>query len=53
MANQLLPYRTPVLHSVAEREVRLAAAAAVAFTAAFSLAIATQRVAVLLGHSAG
>ena len=52
MTSQSLPYRTPVFRTVAERDVRLAAMAAVAFTAAFSLAIATQHVAALLGHSA-
>jgi type IV secretion system protein VirD4 len=52
MANQLLPYRMPVFRTVAERDVRLAATAAVAFTAAFSLAIATQHIAALLRHSA-
>ena len=52
MTSQSLPYRTPVFRTVAERDVRLAATAAVAFTAAFSLAIATQHVAALLGHSA-
>jgi len=52
MARQSLPYRTPLTRSVAEREVRLAATAAVAFTAAFSLAIATQHVVAMLGYSA-
>src|SRR5271156_2378088 len=52
MNSQSLPYRTPVFRTMAERDVRLAATAAVAFTAAFSLAIATQHVAALLGHSA-
>jgi len=52
MTSQSLPYRTPVFRTVAERDVRLAATAAVVFTATFSLAIATQHVAALLGHSA-
>jgi type IV secretion system protein VirD4 len=52
MTNQSLPYRTPVFHTVAERDVRLASTAAVVFTATFSLAIATQHVAAMLGHSA-
>jgi hypothetical protein len=52
MNRQSLPYRTPVFRTVAERDVRLAATVAVAFTATFSLAIATQHVAALLGNSA-
>ena len=50
MANQLLPYKAPTAGG--STELAVAAIAIVSFTAIFSLAVATEHVAAMLGYSA-